>query len=283
MIYNRKNKTIDRDFQYGGKYLNFLYNNIFGRIILKLIITPMFSKINAKYNKMAISKNKIKKFIKKYDISINEYEEKDYNSFNDFFIRKKKKTYYDKNKNSLISPADSKLMAYKITSDMKIKIKQSIYTIDELISDRIDLEQYKNGNCLIFRLSMDDYHRYCFVDDGKIEKSKKIKGKLHTVSSISDKHKVYSQNTRICNYMDTHNFGKIIFIEVGALLVGRINTYNKEIFSKGEEKGYFELGGSTIVILTSDIIKIDNDIIEYSNRGIETKVEYGERIGELKC
>ena len=83
--------------------------------------------------------------------------------------------------------------------------------------------------------------------------------------------------------MVTNNFGKIIYIEVGALLVGKINNYNKDKYVKGEEKGYFELGGSTIVILTSDKVKIDNDIINYSNKGIETKVKYGERIGELMC
>ena len=283
MVYNRENKTVNKDTQYGGKYLNFLYNNFLGRLILKIVISPVFSKINGKYNKMAISKNKIKKFIEKYNININEYEEKEYKSFNDFFIRKKKQIHYDKNKNSFIAPADSKLMVYKITDDLKIKIKQSVYTLEELVLDKIDLEQYKNGNCLIFRLSMDDYHRYCFIDDGTIEKVREIKGKLHTVSSISDKHKVYSQNTRICNYMTTNNFEKIIFIEVGALLVGKINNYNKKQFSKGEEKGYFELGGSTIVILTNSKLKIDDDIIEYSNNGIETKVKYGEKIGELEC
>ena len=283
MIYNRFNKFIDEDLQYGDKYLNFLYNSFFGRIILKVIINPVFSNLYGKYNNMSISKSKINKFIKKYKIDMTEYEEKEYDSFNDFFIRKKKKISYNKEKNIFIAPADSKLMVYKIKDNMTIKIKQSTYTIEELISDRIDLEQYKNGNCLIFRLSMDDYHRYCYIDDGIMEKSKIIKGKLHTVSSISNKHKVYSQNSRICNYMKTDNFGKIIYIEVGALLVGKINNYNKEKFTKGEEKGYFELGGSTIVILTSDKIKIDSDIIEYSNKGIETKVKYGERIGELKC
>ena len=74
----------------------------------------------------------------------------------------------------------------------------------------------------------------------------------------------------------------IFFIEVGALLVGKIHIYQNRTFSKGDEKGYFELGGSTIVILTDDKIKIDNDIIENSQNNIETKVEYGERIG-IKC
>ena len=283
MIYNRTSKSIDEDLQYGGKYLDFLYNSFFGRIVLKLIINPVISKIYGKYTNMAISKKKINKFIKKYDIDINEYEEKEYSSFNEFFIRKKRKISYEIDKNIFIAPADSKLMAYKIKDDMTIQIKQSTYTMEELLLEQVDLKQFKNGNCLVFRLSMDNYHRYCYIDDGTIEKMKKIKGKLHTVSSISSKHKVYSQNTRICNYMTTDNFGKIIYIEVGALLVGKINNYNKEKFTKGEEKGYFELGGSTIVILTSDKIKIDSDIIEYSNKGIETKVKYGERIGELKC
>lgn len=283
MIYDREAKTISKDKQYGSIYLNFLYNNILGRVILKLIICPAFSKIYGKYNNMSISKKKVDTFIKKYNIDTNEYEKKEYSSFNEFFTRKRKAIYYDKEKNNFIAPADSKLMVYKIKDDMTIKIKQSIYTIEELIEDQMNLEQFKNGNCLVFRLSMDDYHRYCYIDDGTIEKIKIIKGKLHTVSSISNKHKVYSQNTRICNYMTTDNFDKIIYIEVGALLVGKINNYNKNKYNKGDEKGYFELGGSTIVILTNDKIKIDNDIIEYSNKGIETKVKYGERIGELKC
>ena len=283
MIYDREAKTISKDKQYGSIYLNFLYNNILGRVILKLIICPAFSKIYGKYNNMSISKKRVDTFIKKYNIDTNEYEKKEYSSFNEFFTRKRKAIYYDKEKNNFIAPADSKLMVYKIKDDVTIKIKQSIYTIEELIEDQMNLEQFKNGNCLIFRLSMDDYHRYCYIDDGTIEKIKIIKGKLHTVSSISNKHKVYSQNTRICNYMTTDNFDKIIYIEVGALLVGKINNYNKKIYNKGDEKGYFELGGSTIVILTNDKIKIDNDIIEYSNKGIETKVKYGERIGELKC
>ena len=283
MIYNRASKTINEDIQYGGKYLNFLYNNFCGRIFLKLITNPFFSKIYGKYNNIAISKKKINKFIEKYDVDMKEYEKKEYRSFNEFFIRKKKMTSYDKNKNSFIAPADSKLLVYKITDDMKIKIKQSVYTIEELTLDSTDLEQFRNGNCLVFRLSIDDYHRYCYIDDGITKKIKKIKGELHTVSSISTKHKVYSHNTRICNYLTTNNFGRIIYIEVGALLVGKINNYNKDKFAKGEEKGYFELGGSTIVILTSDKVKIDNDIIDYSDKGIETKVKYGERIGELKC
>ena len=283
MIYNRITKVIEEDEQYGGKYLNFLYNSFFGRVLLKIIVNPIVSKINGKYNNTSFSKNKIKKFIEKNHINIDEYEEKDYKSFNEFFIRKKKNLNYDRNKNYFISPADSKLMVYKITEDLKVKIKQSFYTLNDLIQNDTILSEYKNGNCLVFRLGFDDYHRYCYIDNGKVEETKDIKGILHTVSSISKKHKVFSQNSRVVNYLDTQNFGRLICIEVGALLVGKINNYKINEFSKGEEKGYFELGGSTIIVLTNEKIKIDSDILECSKKEIETRVKYGERIGKIEC
>jgi len=36
-------------------------------------------------------------------------------------------------------------------------------------------------------------------------------------------------------------------------------------------------------LLTQNNLKIDKDIIENSLKGIETKVKYGERIGEKLC
>ena len=71
-------------------------------------------------------------------------------------------------------------------------------------------------------------------------------------------------------------------MEVGALLVGKIINYDYDKFKKGEEKGYFLPGGSTIVIIANNI-KPDKDILEYSNKGIETIVKVGEKVGEKIC
>ena len=62
-------------------------------------------------------------------------------------------------------------------------------------------------------------------------------------------------------------------------MVGKIvNHHNEKNFKKGEEKGYFKFGASTIVLLVKDI-KIDEDLIKNTNNNLETIVKMGERIG----
>lgn len=281
-IYDRKNKKYIESKQYGQGYLEFLYNNIVGRLILKLIINPFFSKIDGWYNDTKYSKRKIKKFIEKNNINMSIFEKKDYNSFNDFFTRKIDLEYrpISDDENALISPADSKLLVYKISDDLKLKIKGSTYTVNELVDNRVDLSSFKNGFCLVFRLSVDDYHRYCYIDDGKLIKQFHVKGKLHTVSSFSKDYKIYKENSRVVNFLTTKKFSDIVYIEVGALLVGKIINNYKEKFKRGEEKGFFKMGGSTIVVLIKDnIVKISDDIMRLSNEDIETIVKYREKIG----
>ena len=66
-------------------------------------------------------------------------------------------------------------------------------------------------------------------------------------------------------------------------MVGKIVNHSIKDFSKGDEKGYFEFGGSTIVVLLKDIVDIDKDIIENSSRNDETRVLMGEKIGVKKA
>lgn len=70
-------------------------------------------------------------------------------------------------------------------------------------------------------------------------------------------------------------------MEVGALLVGRIvNYHEKKEVKRGEEKGRFEFGGSTVILcLEKDKAVIDGDILSNSAAGIETVVKMGEKIG----
>ena len=281
-VYSREKQEYIDETQYGEKILIFLYETVIGRAILKVLINPVTSKIAALYKKSFISKLDIKGLVKKYNIDMSLYEDKKYKSFNDFFTRtlKKENIKIDQNKEVFISPCDSKVIAYKITGDNLLNIKHSTYQLEELVKNKIDLSDYKNGYCLIFRLSLDNYHHYCYPDNGKLGDNYKIKGVLHTICSISEKYKIYKENKREVTVLKTENFDDIIFIEVGALVVGDIHNKTELNFTKGEEKGYFSMGGSTVVLLVKDnILKLDDDILENSEKGIETKVNYAERIG----
>ena len=281
-VYSREKQEYIDETQYGEKILIFLYETVIGRAILKVLINPVTSKIAALYKKSFISKLDIKGLVKKYNIDMSLYEDKKYKSFNDFFTRtlKKENIKINQNKEVFISPCDSKVIAYKITGDNLLNIKHSTYQLEELVKNKIDLSDYKNGYCLIFRLSLDNYHHYCYPDNGELGDNYKIKGVLHTICSISEKYKIYKENKREVTVLKTENFDDIIFIEVGALVVGDIHNKTELNFTKGEEKGYFSMGGSTVVLLVKDnILKLDDDILENSEKGIETKVNYAERIG----
>ena len=81
--------------------------------------------------------------------------------------------------------------------------------------------------------------------------------------------------------LETENFGTVVQVEVGAMMVGRIvNHHGTHSFQRGEEKGMFEFGGSTTVLLVKkDQLKVDQDILENSKENIETVVKLGEKIG----
>ena len=255
--------------------LNFLYNTIIGRIILKIATTKMIANIYAKYMNSKLSIKKINKFIKVNNIDMDDYVTKKYHSFNDFFMREIKPGKR-KISDGLIAVCDSKLSVYKIDKDSSFKIKDSIYTINELIGEE---REYKYA--LIFRLAVDDYHHYVFPDDGKVEKTKHIKGVLHTVQPIAlKKYKVFHENDREITFLNCKNLKDVCYIEVGAMMVGKIVNEKIIDFKKGDEKGHFEFGGSTIIMLINKELNIDKKIIDNSSRDIETIVKLGEKIGK---
>ena len=279
-IVDRKTKK-EKDLVY-DKSLLFLYYNYLGRLILKTIYFPFISKIVGKYMDSKLSIKRIDKTIKRYNINMNLYEKKEYLSFNDFFTRKKKNINFDNNKNHFIAPCDSKLLVIKLNKESSFDIKNSFYNLKNII-DRDLTKEYSNGYALIFRLEVNDYHRFHFIDDGKLDEYKHIKGILHTVQPIAyEKYPVFHRNSREYTILHTKNFDDIIEVDVGALMVGKI-VNNKDIkeFSRGEEKGYFKFGGSTIILFVkNNIINIDNDILLNSTLNKETIVSCGEKIGE---
>ena len=286
IYYSRERNSKETIKTESSKTLSFLYENVLGRCFIKLMTSRFISRMIGCYMNSKISKYKIKKFIDKNNINTFEYEYKNYKSYNDFFTRKviPYKRPISARKDYLISPCDSKVTAYKINEDLTLKIKDAYYSIDTLVDNNI-MNEYIDGYALVFRLSTDNYHRYCYIDSGSKGKNYHIDGVFHTVQPISLKnYNFYKMNTREYTILNTNNFGKVIQVEVGALGVGRIvNNHETYIYKKGEEKGYFEFGGSTIVLLIKkNTITLDDDIEDNSKEGIETIVKYGEKIGKAK-
>ena len=181
----------------------------------------------------------------------------------------------------LVSPADSRLMVHRISEGAVFSVKGQLYTVEELLESPEEAKLYENGYCLVFRLCPTDYHRFCFPDNGKIEGCRKIKGFYRTVNTFFISPKVHTTNYREFSTLHTENFGDVAFIEVGAMLIGKIvNTFAGTEFKLGQEKGYFEYGASTVVLLLREgAAEIDADILEQSALGRECLVKYGEKIG----
>ena len=105
---------------------------------------------------------------------------------------------------------------------------------------------------------------------------------LHTVNPIAnDVYPIYKENAREYSILHTDAFGDILMMEVGALLVGRIvNHHGAAEVRRGQEKGYFQFGGSTVVLLVEKgRLTVDSDILANSAEGAETIVKMGEKIG----
>lgn len=285
-IIKYRDGTVKDENEAQSRMLKFLYQNIAGRMLLKLLTRPFVSKIAACYMTSQFSTWSIDRFIKNNHIDMSLFEEKKYTSYNDFFTRKIKPSArrVEHSPHSLIAPCDSKLTCYTIDKDSTFFIKGSPYTVESLLCDKVLADEFSGGICLVFRLCVDDYHRYIYFDDGKKSDNNFIKGVLHTVNPIAlKKYNFYKTNCREYTVMETVNFGKAVQVEIGAMMVGRIVNYHKEYtFLRGEEKGYFMFGGSTIVILLKkDKAVINDDIICNSAENTETIVKLGETIGEV--
>lgn len=280
---SRNGRLID-DTTNQEKFLKLLYGTLIGRATLKFLTIPCLSKFAGFFLDSRPSSLLIDSFIKHNNITMSDYIPKRYKSFNDFFTRriKPEKRPIDMSEKSLVSPADGRISVYKIRKHSVFSIKNTKYTLESILRNKELAKEYENGYFIIIRLSVDNYHRYCSSDNGKILEYHRIPGVLHTVNPIAnDYFKIYKENSRTYSVIESENFGKLIQIEVGAILVGRIvNNRHHGTLKKGQEKGKFEYGGSTVILIAKDEnVIIDNDLIVNTYAGYETMIKMGERIG----
>lgn len=276
-VYDRKTGKTIQEKEFGGPIIDFLYGTAVGRIVLKIVTKPFFSRLAACYYKSPLSKTKLKRFVWEYGI---QDDPNQYRSFNDFFTRKKE--FSKCAENEFPSVADAKLLI-KDVGDV-FTVKGSTYDIRSLTGGICNADRFRGYKALLFRLSVQDIHRYIYPDNGEMILNDQIPGRLHTVRPISAKYRMFHTNSREVTLLSTERAGVMLQVEVGALLVGKIVNHRENRFGKFDEKGYFEFGGSTIILFVDPVkVRFDEDLLENSRNDVETIVHRGERIGEWIC
>lgn len=264
--------------------LDFLYGTVPGRILLRPLAGRHLSALSGRLLDTGASKMLIPLFQKRYQIDVSEYDLTRIHSFNDFFCRPLRPGMrpVDMDPEHLIAPCDGLVKAMTIRADQILTVKQSTFTLKGLLRDEALAKRYENGTCIVFRLCVDHYHRYCYADSGEKSGNRRISGRFHTVRPAAlERRPVFTENSRDYTLIRSARFGTILQMEVGAMLVGRIrNREEAGMVTRGEEKGMFQYGGSTVILLLEEgRVEIRPSIMKASSEGTETPVRMGEWIG----
>lgn len=292
---DRASGQLKKEKVYGKFFLEALYGSgiiasLFSLLILPLIShAPFFSKYYGLKQKRKKSRLKIVPFIRTFHVDVNEFADpvESFDSFNAFFIRKLKKEArpIEPDPRVAILPADGRYLVYQdIMETEGFYVKGEKFDLRRLLNDEFLFDIYKKGSMVIARLCPTDYHRYHFPCNCMAGKPKLINGPLFSVNPLAlKKHiAILSENKRVVTQLETDRFGNVLFIEVGATCVGSIqHTFSpNKAYVKGGEKGYFEFGGSCVILMFErNRIQFDSDLIEASANYIETYAKMGDSLG----
>lgn len=272
----------------GESWLYWLYNNPLGEISLETMVKRKFlSEWYGKQMDDPSSKEKIAPFIEEYGIDMSIVQKQEFENFNDFFYRKLTEESRPINRDSLsiVSPADGKILVYENIKNQDFIVKGYRFNLQKFLQNDSLSNLFEEGSLMIIRLCPTDYHRYHFPIDGTVTYQQNMRGDYYSVSPIALREKIelVSMNKRDFTIIESNNFGPIIMSEVAATMVGSmIDTYEGPDVIKGQEKGYFKFGGSTVVLIfMKDQIFIDFDLIENTLNHLETEIKMGEKIGHF--
>ena len=207
----------------------------------------------------------------------------EYASFNEFFTRKLKpgaRPICD----GVVSPADGRLRLFLgADADHPFPLKGAKRSLREVFGPA-GAPEIPGGlyDVAVVRLAPVDYHRFHFPCDCRtVGAPLVIRGAYHSVNPIAliRRPDVYAENERQIVRMEA-DFGPLWLVDVGAFGVGTIvQTYNGEEHAKGDEKGFFKFGGSTVILVVrAGALAFDDDLVRNSAAGLETRVLCRERI-----
>lgn len=272
------------------RLLSCIYGSGWGRCLVRLLVRPGISRIAGAFLDTRLSRCLIGPFIRWNRLDMSPYRRKkagEFASYNDFFTRELlpglRPVAEDPRK--LPAPCDGRVTVYPIHKDTSFTVKHTRYTVETLLKNKELAGRFAGGYAVILRLCVTDYHRYIYPVTGEKSGNHFIPGILHTVNPAAvETEEVFKENAREYTLIRNREFGTLLQMEVGALLVGRIcNDQEAGPVRRGEEKGRFEFGGSTVILLLQkDKVLIRKELLANTARGWETQVMLGEEIGLAK-
>lgn len=290
---DRSTGKTETEIVYGEGALRWLYTTSAGRLLERGLLSRRFiSVLYGRYLASGLSRGKIADFVTRLGIDPEESERppEDYACFNDYFTRRLKpeRRPIDPDPEAFVSSADGRLLAFPCHKGLVLPVKGRKFTLEKFLRSAELARRFAGGWCIIVRLCPADYHRYHFPVAGVPGRSRPIRGRYRSVSPvvIEQDLAVFDENQRQVSLHQSEAFGSIALVEVGAICVGAIvQTYTPGApVLKGQEKGYFEFGGSTQVLLVEkDRVDVDADLCENSASGVETRVLMGERIARRRA
>lgn len=290
VFYNRYTQALEEESVYGDAWLRFIYGNPLGKVALHALVKrAFFSKWFGWRMDQAASKAKISGFIEQYQIPVEEMlsAPESYEHFNAFFARKLKPEArpIHPDVHSIILPADARhLLVPDVSTAKDLFIKGQGFDLKALLADAGLAEVFEGGAAVISRLCPVDYHRFHFPVSGYAHAPIKIAGNYFSVNPLALARipGVLWKNKRELTVIDTEHCGKVVFIEVGATCVGSITqTYTpNQVVEKGDEKGFFTFGGSTVMTLfEANRVRFADDLEEQAAHNRELYARMGDVLG----
>ena len=192
-FFNREKNSTEIEKIYGGAVVQWLYNsvagNFFSHILCKAPISRAYGFVQSN---SLLSKHKAPAFVQKFKIQMHEYVEKNYQSFNDFFIREFRPGArpFVQVGSQMPAFAEARYFGYKeILENVSIPVKGIFLNPKDLIVNNKWQDIFIGGPLMIARLCPVDYHRFHFPDDGNILDEYRVHGQLHSVNPIALKKK----------------------------------------------------------------------------------------------
>jgi phosphatidylserine decarboxylase len=166
----------------------------------------------------------------------------------------------------------------------QFSIKGQSFDLAAFLDDTAYAHRFNTGSMVIARLCPTDYHRFHFPCDGRADTPRLINGPLYSVSPLALRRRlsILSENKRVITEIESEQFGTVLYVEIGATAVGTIRqTFRPDsAVQKGQEKGFFQFGGSCIVLLFEENrIAFDADLVANTEKGFETLANFGESLG----